>query len=304
MILNTIIGESKEIISVKRLIEKFKDLPFPIQLLGESGTGKDLVAKHLHYTSEQKNKPFIVQNCAAIPESLFESELFGSTRGAFTGAVIDKPGYLELANGGTMFLDEISEMSMAMQAKILRVIEDRMFYRVGLKKIEVNVRFVFATNKDLVELVRNGKFREDLFYRVNVIGIKLPSLRERKEDIPLLAEHFVKQTEDMIKKTISLGPAGLKKLITYDWPGNVRELDNIIKRAASICDGNVLNENHIIFEAPQMIKEPETFDEIKKQSIIKALQICYWNQARAAKRLNIPRTTLQSMMKKYGIEKE
>ena len=231
-----IIGQSSKMLDLYKLLEKVAPTKTNILITGESGTGKELVAKAIHYNSPRKEKPFVTLNCGAIPESLIESELFGHMKGAFTDAIATKKGLFEVADEGTIFLDEISELPLLMQVKLLRVLQDREFKRVGgTEDIRVDVRIISATNKDLEEAVREKRFREDLFYRLNVIQIKLPPLRERREDIPLLAMHFLKKySEELNKNILTISPEALRILLNYDYPGNVRELQNIIERAVAL----------------------------------------------------------------------
>ncbi|MDI6764834.1 MAG: sigma-54 dependent transcriptional regulator, partial [Thermodesulfobacteriota bacterium] len=231
-----IIGQSSKMLELYDLLEKVAPTKTNILITGESGTGKELVAKAIHYNSPRKDKPFVTLNCGAIPESLIESELFGHMRGAFTDAISTKKGLFEVADEGTIFLDEISELPLMMQVKLLRVLQDREFKRVGgTEDIRVDVRIISATNKDLEGAVREKQFREDLFYRLNVIQIRIPSLRERKEDIPSLTGHFLKKYSEELGKQISqVSPEALRILVQYDYPGNVRELQNIIERAVAL----------------------------------------------------------------------
>ncbi len=238
-----IIGSSQGIAELYAILERVADTPTTVLITGESGTGKELVARALHEHSSRKDKPFIKVNCAAIPKELIESELFGYERGAFTGAVASKPGRFELANGGTLFLDEIGEIPIEMQVKLLRALQESEFERVGgIKTIRVDVRLVAATNRDLKKLIAAGSFREDLFYRLNVVPIRLPALRERTGDIPLLAEHFLaKFNERLRKKVEGLDADATEVLVQYPWPGNIRELENVIERAVLFCDESKLH---------------------------------------------------------------
>jgi DNA-binding NtrC family response regulator len=233
-----IIGAAAGITDLYAVLERVADTPTTALITGESGTGKELVARALHDHSSRKDKPFIKVNCAAIPKELIESELFGYERGAFTGAVTSKPGRFELANGGTLFLDEIGEIPVEMQVKLLRALQESEFERVGgIKTIRVDVRLVAATNRDLKKLIAAGSFREDLFYRLNVVPIRLPALRERAGDIPLLVGHFLTKFNGRLKKHVaSVEPEALDVLSVYPWPGNIRELENVIERAVLFCD--------------------------------------------------------------------
>src|SRR5499433_1945475 len=234
-----IVGNTPSMRELFQMISKVaQDVNTTVLIEGETGTGKDLVARVIHEMSPRQNEPFIVVNCAAIPEGLMESEMFGHEKGAFTGAVTAKPGRFELADRGTLFLDEVAEMNSAMQSKLLRVLQTREFERVGGRRTQrVNVRVIAATNKNLQEQVRAGQFREDLFYRLNVVPLKLPPLRERKEDIPALVEHILMRFHSEGKRMVSVSPQALDALRNYDYPGNVRELENILERAIVLSDG-------------------------------------------------------------------
>jgi nitrogen regulation protein NR(I) len=237
-----LVGESPAIRQVYGVIEKVADTPSTVLITGESGTGKELIARALHENSSRRTGPFIKINCAAIPKTLMESELFGYEKGAFTGAVGAKPGRFELAHGGTLFLDEIGEIPVEMQVKLLRVLQESEFERVGgIKTIKVDVRLVAATNRDLHAEVAAGAFREDLYYRLNVVPIHLPPLRERRQDIPMLVDHFIAKFNDRLKKQVSgIEPEGMDRLVSYHWPGNIRELENVIERTMLFCDGPVI----------------------------------------------------------------
>jgi two-component system response regulator AtoC len=233
-----LIGQSAAIRQIYGVVEKVADTPSTVLITGESGTGKELIARALHENSSRHAAPFIKINCAAIPKTLMESELFGYEKGAFTGAVGAKPGRFELAHGGTLFLDEIGEIPIEMQVKLLRVLQESEFERVGgIKTIKVDVRLVTATNRDLLQEIGLGAFREDLFYRLNVVPIHIPPLRERREDIPLLAEHFITKFNERLKKQVtSIEPAALERLIAHQWPGNIRELENLMERTVLFCE--------------------------------------------------------------------
>ena len=234
-----IIGQSEAMNDVYQAIEKVADTPSTVLITGESGTGKELIARALHENSERRDRPFIRVNCAAIPSELIESELFGYEKGAFTGAVTSKPGRFELADGGTLFLDEIGEIPKSMQVKLLRVLQEKEFERVGgIRTMSVDVRLIAATNRDLQNDIRDGHFREDLFYRLNVVHLHLPPLRDRKEDIPLLIGHFLKRFNERLKKKITaVGPQATERLLQYPWRGNIRELENVMERCVLFCDG-------------------------------------------------------------------
>jgi DNA-binding NtrC family response regulator len=234
-----LVGQSPAIRQIFAIVEKVASTPSTVLITGESGTGKELIARALHENSSRHSGPFIKINCAAIPKTLMESELFGYDKGAFTGAVGAKPGRFELAHGGTLFLDEIGEIPVEMQVKLLRVLQESEFERVGgIKTIKVDVRLVTATNRDLVEEISLGNFREDLFYRLNVVPIHIPPLRERREDIPLLADHFISKFNERLKKQIaSIALEAVERLVSYNWPGNIRELENLMERTVLFCEG-------------------------------------------------------------------
>ncbi|HSR66585.1 MAG TPA: sigma-54 dependent transcriptional regulator [Acidobacteriota bacterium] len=319
--LDRIIGESEPMKRVKALVAKVAASEANTLLVqGESGTGKDLVAKALHFESRRHRRPFTVLNCAAIPEQLLENELFGHERGAFTDAKTMKKGLLEMTDGGTIFFDEISEMPLNLQAKLLRVLEDYTFRRVGgVKDIRVDLRVVCASNKDLNALVREEKFREDLFYRLSVIPILLPPLRDRKEDLDLLARHFVDFYNENFKKSVKgLTSKARKLLIEYDWPGNVRELKNAIERAMILQDGDHIDVDLIPLNISNGSKKatisPEGLNfnipssginlyDVEKELIAKALEKVHGNQSQASRLLSITRDTLRYKMKKYGLHK-
>jgi len=233
---SNIIGRSEPMLALFRLIEAVAATSSTILVTGESGTGKELVARALHVNSLRRDRPFVALNCGALPETLLESELFGHMRGSFTGAVANKKGLIEVADRGTVFLDEIGEMSPMMQVKLLRVLQDRRFRRIGgIEEVEADVRFIAATNRDLAQWVTDGKFREDLYYRINVIPVHLPPLRERREDIPLLAAHFLERFRSQMAKSVSsISAEAMRELEQYDWPGNIRELENVIERAVAL----------------------------------------------------------------------
>ena len=239
-----IITKNPRMEEILALTQDIASLRSTVLIRGESGTGKELVARAIHFSGVRAEKPFIAVSCAALTETLLESELFGYEKGAFTGAIGQAKGKFELAHGGTIFLDEIGDISPKLQADLLRVLQERRFYRVGgNEEVEVDVRIIAATNKNLAEEVQQGRFREDLYYRLNVIEIKLPPLRERREDIPLLAEHFVQRISSELGKELSgISGAALKVLIAHDWPGNVRELENVIERAIVTCRNGMLDE--------------------------------------------------------------
>jgi len=308
-----IIGESLSMRSLLSLIMKVAPTDSTVLILGESGTGKELVATSIYEQSLRKDKPFIKLNCAAIPEELLESELFGHEKGAFTGATTSKRGKFDMASGGTIFLDEIGDMPFNLQAKILRVIQEREFYRVGgTRTIKVDVRFIASTNQNLEQMVKEGSFREDLFYRLNVFSLHLPPLRERKEDIPLITDHFLEKSS----KPVEISSTALQILITNSWLGNIRELQNTIERAAVICDGNFIEPEHLppsitgafinnseeIPSLPANSPLDHRLNEIEKGMIIEALRKTGGVQIRATELLGINQRSLWHRIKKHNID--
>ena len=278
-----------------------------ICLQGESGTGKEVVARFIYSQSPRRRGPFVAINCAALPESLLESELFGFERGAFTGAQQAKPGQIELASGGVLFLDEVTEMTPAAQAKFLRVLQEREFQRLGATRIlKANIRVIAATNRDLRKAVERGDFREDLFYRLKVFDIAIPPLRERTADILPLSETLLQD----VGKSFARPPAGLTRdareaLLRYHWPGNVRELRNALERAAILCEGGLIGVEHLALEATGKPRGALSTDlgTIESDTITQVLRECRWNRTRAAKRLGLTRTQLYLRLQKYGLEK-
>ncbi|AWI07052.1 sigma-54-dependent transcriptional regulator [Clostridium drakei] len=309
---NYFLSKSKGMEEILRLIKQIADTKTTIMIYGETGTGKGLAAQALHNLSCRKNEPFIKVNCAAIPETLLESELFGYEKGAFTGAVVNKPGRFELANGGTIFLDEIGDITPLMQVKLLKVMQEKEFERLGgIKTIKTDVRIIAATNKNLEDMVNEGLFRQDLYYRLNVVPIKMPPLRERKEDIPSLVEYFLKKcsySSEKRKKNISKD--ALMQLIKYNWPGNIRELENVIERCVVITNLEVIDVNDIpkyIWESDKCDgvnqgKLNDVVDVAEKNIIIKALEECEGNKTKASEMLGISRRSLHRKISKYNIE--
>ncbi|MEA1963690.1 MAG: sigma-54 dependent transcriptional regulator [Candidatus Aerophobetes bacterium] len=309
-----IIGKSNKMRSVFEMMRIVAQSGCNVLIRGESGTGKELVARTIHYNGPRQNKPFVAVNCAAIPEALLESELFGYEKGAFTDATRSKPGKFEIASGGTLFLDEIADMSSGMQAKILRAIQERTFERLGgTRPIKVDTRLIAATNKNLEELMMKEAFRQDLYYRLNVVSIYLPALREKKEDIPLLVNHFLRKYNRIDNKKIKgVSTEALKLLMDYDWPGNVRELENTIERAIVLGQGEILLAKDISLETG---KEPLksritsssmniSLAEAEKRLIQEVLKTTHWNQAEAAKLLGVHRNTLRRKIKYFKIHQE
>jgi len=302
-----IIGKSEKMKRVLEQVTKAAESDSSVYIEGESGTGKELIAKTLHMASPRKDGPFVVINCAAIPETLLESELFVYKRGAFTGAVYSKKGLFAQAHKGTFFLDEISEMPLSMQVKLLRVLERKEFYPLGGNKvIKVDARIVAASNKSLEEEIKRGRFREDLFYRIHVIPIKLPPLRERKEDIPLLAKHFLNKFTKKIKKEIKgFSPLALQKLMLYHWPGNVRELENVIECAVAMVTEDIITED-LILQTQKLDKNnlrplKKAKDDFEKNYLIQVMELTQGNVSQAAKIAGKYRADLYELLEKYGL---
>lgn len=315
---DNLVGTSNAIKNIYDLIEKVADTDGTVLISGASGTGKELIARAIHYNSSRCDRPLVVINCGAIPEELLESELFGHEKGAFTGAYKSRIGRFEMANGGTIFLDEIGEMSPALQVKLLRVLQEKKFERVGgTKTIHVDVRIIAATNKNLTTAINKGKFREDLYYRLNVIPMKVPPLKQRKSDIPLLIDHFLKKFQKGAKKKITgFSPEVMDAMLKYDWPGNVRELENVIKRLTILCDDEVVTVDDLPEHIPHkgrgdrvveedFLEKGETLhdavEDYEKRLILGALERSDWVKTKAAKLLNINRTTLVEKIKKQNL---
>ncbi|VEG89882.1 sigma-54 dependent transcriptional regulator [Legionella spiritensis] len=327
----SLVGSSESIREVRKLIEQVSDTEASVLVLGESGTGKEVVARNIHALSSRAGKPFVPINCGAIPSELLESELFGHEKGAFTGAITSRQGRFELANGGTLFLDEIGDMPLAMQVKLLRVLQERCFERVGSNRsIDVDVRIIAATHRNLEQAIKEGKFREDLFYRLNVFPIDMPPLRARKEDIPLLLNELISRVEGEKRPGVRLLPGALDALSHYHWPGNVRELANLVERLTILYPNGIVDRNDLprrfkVDNAPSahglMNNERETLLGIVGQEqtgsdgidlkehlvktelaiISQALDESDWVVAHAASYLNMRRTTLVEKMRKYGL---
>ncbi|RME02676.1 MAG: diguanylate cyclase [Planctomycetota bacterium] len=311
---HNIIGKSEPMQKIYALLEKISHTSHPVLIQGESGTGKELIARAIHYNGSRKKKPFVAENCAAITDTLLEAELFGYVKGAFTGANQNKKGIFEIANGGTLFLDEVGDMSLGMQKKLLRVLQEGEIRPVGGKNvISVDVRIISASNKDLKEMVQRGEFREDLYYRLNVILLKLPPLRARREDIPLLAEYFLKKTaQEQNLPPKNLSPKALQLLLDYSWPGNIRELQNEIARAFVLAEGkNTITPDDFSEKLRKQHQIPldfkplrEILESCEKQAIANVLEATNWNKSKTAKILDISRTTLDKKIQLYQLLKK
>jgi DNA-binding NtrC family response regulator len=330
-----IIGSSLRMQEIYKVIGQVAPSDVTILLRGESGTGKELVARAIYQHSLRSNQLFLPVNCAAIPDTLLESELFGHEKGAFTGAISRRIGKLEQCHGGTVFLDEIGDMSLPTQAKLLRVLQEKSFERLGGREtIRVNIRLIVATHKDLEEAIAKGEFREDLYYRLNVVSIKIPPLRERKEDLPALTSYFLRKfNRELKKRIVGITPAAMGKITSYGWPGNVRQLENVLKRAILFCQGEWILDDQLLLEVEERreggeIRDRRTFEDlldslfkeltqaplqregldlvsaIEKGLILRALRKTNGNQVQAASLLGINRSTLRGKMDRYHIKKE
>ena len=317
-----IIGSSVPMQNVFRMVARCAPTNSTVMIRGDSGTGKELIARAIHYNSLRRNKPFVAVDCTSLSENLLESELFGHVKGSFTGALANKKGLFETADGGTLFLDEIGNISMSTQAKLLRFIEEREFKAVGDTRTQtVDIRLVTATNKDLEGMVADGEFREDLYYRINIFPIELPPLRDRRDDIPALATHFLNQfTEDMNHKATEFSPGAMNLLVNHDWPGNVRELENVIQRAVILASGDIIRQGHLVniidmlphvdLDIPRTSEELKKIKKIARQKsvenveklfVLGALKRNHWNVTHAAEETGMQRTNFQALMKKYDI---
>ncbi len=306
------VGKDKKMQQVYKLIELVAQSHSTVLIQGESGTGKELVAKAIHEVGPRREKPFISINCAAVPDNLLESELFGHERGAFTGAISRQKGKFELADGGTVLLDEIGEMSLSLQAKLLRVLQEFEFYRVGgSQPIRVDVRVIATTNQDLKQAIKEGNFREDLFFRLNVVKISLPPLREKRNDIPLLAEYFLRKYRELYHKEMSsISKEAMEVLLKYDWPGNVRELENQMERAVVLNSAPEVRVDHLSLQYDLHAERVNTFSglvglslrEIEKNILLKTLETEGGNRTRAARILGITVRTLRNKLKEYREE--
>ena len=331
-----IVGSSPKMQEIYKMIGQVAPSDVTVLLRGESGTGKELIARAIYHHSLRSSQSFLPVNCAAIPDTLLESELFGHEKGAFTGATSRRIGKLEQCQGGTIFLDEIGDMSLSTQAKLLRVLQEKSFERLGgTETIKVDIRFIVATNKNLEEAISSGKFREDLYYRLNVVSITIPPLRERKEDIPDLVSYFLKKFDRELKRgTVGITPSAMEKINSYEWPGNVRQLENVLKRARVLSQGEWILEDQLLFEkgwekreaeeelskknvedlldalfeelsnAPAAPQDLDMISNLERGLILRALQKTKGNQLKAATLLGIHRSTLRGKMEKYNIKKE
>lgn len=307
-----LIGRSEPMIRLLEMVEQVAVTQATVLITGESGTGKEMIANAIHYNSPRREAPFVKINCAALTETLLESELFGHEKGAFTGADRRREGKFVQADSGSIFLDEVSEMSPAMQVKLLRVLQERELVRVGGQDVvKVDVRLIAASNKDLKKEIREGRFREDLFYRLNVVALTLPPLRERAEDIPLMAQHFLKLFAEKNSRSISgFTPRAMQKLTAYAWPGNVRELMNAVERAVVLSRADTVDEDELVFPMADQCLSPDDFrapaptaglplEEVERQSILQAVKAAGGNKSEAARRLGITRKTLRKKLEKY-----
>jgi DNA-binding NtrC family response regulator len=309
--IDEIIGKSKKMEEIFDLIRTVADSEAVVMIRGESGTGKELIARAIHANSKRKYGPLIALSCGALPETLLESELFGYEKGAFTGAQYSRKGRIEMADGGTLFLDEIGDISPKTQVDLLRVLQEKTVYHLGsTKPIKIDVRIVSATNRDLEKAVQDGTFREDLYYRLNVVTINVPPLRDRKEDIPLLTNHFLKKfTIENAKKIDGFSGETMEMLIAYHWPGNVRELENVVEHAVVVCKTNEITPGNLpetLRREPQQTEPAppaKTLEDSEKRHIINILNENQWNISKSAKNLGIDRVTLYNKIKKYNIER-
>ena len=314
---DAIIGSSTSMAALHRFIHNTKTTESPVLITGETGTGKELIARAIHRNGIRHCQPFMTLDCSVLNKNLLESELFGHVRGAFTGAVADKKGVFEIAAGSTLFLDEIGEMSLDTQVKLLRVLEEGTFRPVGSsEEKKVSVRIIAATNRDLKKMIQQGTFREDLYYRINVISIHLPVLRERKEDIPALIEFFMKKLNERHKSTRDFSPEAVDQLVAYSYPGNVRELRNMVERIFMLCDHAVIGVEDLPPEVRRQIKEGvrgpdkgwhglslhQIVRRTEKKIISRMLRLVNGNKVKAARLLNISRSTLYAKMEEYQIE--
>jgi len=311
--LDRIVGRHPAMITTYKLIGQVAGTRTPVLVRGETGTGKELVARAIHYHSDAADQPFVALNCAAVTETLLESELFGHTRGAFTGAMSDRKGRFELAGRGTLFLDEIGDTSPAFQTKLLRVLQEHEYSPVGSERVRrTEARVIAATNRDLEDAVRSGRFREDLYYRLRVVEIRVPSLRERREDVALLAEHFVaRMTREQHTSQVVISLQATRALAAYGWPGNVRELENTMARALVLARGGVIGVEHLSLGVATVgaanegdALADESLEAMERLHVTRILRLSAWNKRQAAQRLGVSRPTLDRMIEKYGITEQ
>jgi two-component system, NtrC family, response regulator len=305
--LGDLLGRSREMKAVFRLLKRVAPTDVTVLILGDSGTGKEVVAREIHRMSLRAEKPFLGISCGAIPENLLESELFGHEKGAFTSAHTTRPGRLELANGGTVFLDEIGDMPMILQVKLLRFLQEREIERVGGRRvIPLDVRVLAATNRNLELAVKEGRFREDLYYRLSVIDIRIPGLRERGEDVVFLAEHFLKRfSHDLHRPGLVMSRAAKGALINHTWPGNVRELEHRIQRATLLANGRMVQPEDLELSGPQTaatVSLKEARDQAEERLVVDTLRRTFGNISRAARELDVSRPTLHDLLRKHGID--
>ncbi|MBW2029801.1 MAG: sigma-54-dependent Fis family transcriptional regulator [Deltaproteobacteria bacterium] len=301
-----IIGQSQGMVNIFDLIPEVAQSDSSVLIIGETGTGKELIAKAIHAKSPRAKAPFIAINCGSLPETLLESELFGYQKGSFTGATTSRKGFLEFVSGGSLFLDEVGEISPKMQVDLLRVLEEKKVTRIGDRyPIDVDFRLISATRKNLENEVKAGSFREDFFYRINVITIHVPPLRERKEDIPLLVHHFLeKYSHETVKQVDHITPDAMALLTAYSWPGNVRELENVIERAVVLSRSRTLRADDFSFiKSPFPAYEPRSLQEMEKNYVRQVLEECDWNVTQASKILKINRVTLHRMIKRFNLRR-
>lgn len=305
------VARSEKMKRVLEMVSQIAKTESTVYINGESGTGKELIAKSIHLASDRKNQSFVAINCAALPETLMESELFGHEKGAFTGAIRSKKGLFVQAHGGTFFLDEIGDMPLSIQSKLLRAIQERQFYPVGSERpVEVDVRLIVATQKDLENHVKQGLFREDLFYRIHVIPIQLPALRDRKEDIPPLVDYFLKKFSRQMKKEVKgLSPQAMQRLMLYDWPGNVRELENAVEYAVAMTQQDLITDDFILQSKGAVSQEPlkplkEAKDAYERSYLIHLLEICEGNVSKAAKLAGKYRADFYDLLRKHSLKSE
>jgi len=320
---HNIVGKSKKMQEIYRIISKVAMTDSTVLIYGQSGTGKELIARAIHFNSPRRDKQFVPVDCAVLSENLLESELFGHVRGSFTGAVTTKPGLFEVADGGTVFLDEVGNISLAIQAKLLRVLQEREFTPVGGTKVKkIDIRLIAATNKDLEKMIKEETFREDLYYRLNFVPISLPPLKEREEDIPLLASHFLKKyAEEMGKAVKGFAPGAMEELMKYLWPGNVRELENVVGRTVVMIDEEMVRPEHLLLpgqkekqrssehipmtseelkELKKQVRE-KAVEDIERTFVLNTLERHNWNVTRAAEQVGMLRQNFQALMRKYNL---